>query len=452
MVGPVHVKMRLGGEWRQRLEQEKIYWRRSDQWYIRDGGGGSWKQVQGKYVYLAKSNSGLRLSQVLKYPVGEPIQQLSISPNGSFLAISTSHTVHVALLPHSSHLGAGKSGPIKLKGNNIGPTTHVLSQSRVVCALWHPFGVSGTCLVTVTAEAVVRVWELDRDNRWSFDSPSLAIDLKKLILGTSEEDDFSPERIGRNKRFSTDTIGMEVVSACFGGTGSDTESAWSAMTLWIAMQDGDVYAMCPLLPTKWVPSKDVISFLSIATVSMAALQDEVPADSEESRHQRDQYQWLSDIDNQEPMFIQSPSALSSNSAVYSRPLHPGPIPRLQGPFQILPEDSEQDLELSDLHVIAAKMDREELMEGEDFSDDEPEASNEEGLSAALVCLITKSGSVLLCLDLDGVEGEWLPPQKVSHTKLPTMHALILFEFEASPCSTSTGIITSTFRDIRDSKA
>ena len=75
---------------------------------------------------------------------------------------------------------------MKLKGNNIGPTTHVLSQSRVVSVLWHPFGVLGTCLVTVTAEAVVRVWELNRDNRWSFDSPSLAIDLKKIVLATSE--------------------------------------------------------------------------------------------------------------------------------------------------------------------------------------------------------------------------------------------------------------------------
>lgn len=356
----------------------------------------------------------------------------------------------MVLLPDSSLLDKKQSEPLKLKGNTIGPTTHVLSQSRVVSTLWHPFGVFGTCLVTVTADAVVRVWELDRDNRWSFDSPSLAIDLKKLVLANSEEDDFSPEGIGRNRGFSLDGLGLEAVSACFGGTGLETESAWSAMTLWIGMQDGDVYALCPLLPTKWAPSKTVMPSLSIAAVAKAALQDGTPEGSEEVRRQRDQYLWISDIDSQAPKVIQ-PSISSYSVEVYNRPLHPGPIPRLQGPFQIFPEDSEQDLELSDLHVIAAKMDREELMKGEDFGS-ESEATNEEGLSAAVICLVTKTGSVLLCLDLDGVEGEWLPQEKVSYTKLPAMHALKSFEFEAIPCFRAAGFMPGAFRDIGDSEA
>ncbi|MCJ1468524.1 hypothetical protein MMC07_007153 [Pseudocyphellaria aurata] len=370
------------------------------------------------------TTNGGSATEALKYPVGEPIQQLSISPNGTLLAISTSHTVHVVLLPGSSELGQGKTGPIKLKGNNIGPTTHVLSQPRVIRALWHPFGVLGTCLVTVTADAVVRVWELDRDNRWSFDSPSLAIDLKKLVLGTSQQGNFSPERTGRNKGFSPDAVGMEVVSACFGGTGSENESAWSAMTLWIGMQDGDVYALCPLLPTKWAPSNSVIPSLSVVAVSNAALQDDVPADLEESQRQRDQYRWMSDIDNQEPKVIQG-SISSSSVRVYTRPSDPGPIPRLQGPFSIFPDDSEQDLELSDLHVIASKIDR-DLMDGDD-SDSEFEATNEEGLSAAMICLITRSGSVVLCLDLDGVEGEWLPPQEPLNHLPPRDSSLVPFE-------------------------
>ena len=187
------------------------------------------------------------------------------------------------------------------------------------------------------------------------------------------------------------------------------------MTLWIGMQDGDVYALCPLLPTKWVPSEDVIASLAIAAVSKGALQDGGTADLEESRRQHDQFEWMSEIDKQEPNVIKS-SILSDPIQVYSRPLHPGPIPRLQGPFQIFPEDSEQDMELSDLHVIAAKMDRGELMDGEDsdFESDEPD---EKGLSASVICLRTKNGSVLLCLDFDGVEGEWLPREKVSHTNL-----------------------------------
>ena len=316
------------------------------------------------------------------------------------------------MLPDPLHLGQGSFDPIKLKGNTIGPTTHVLSQSRVVRGLWHPCGLSGSCLVTVTADAVVRIWELNRDNRWSFDSPTLAIDLTKLVVGTSEQEDFAPQRIGRNRGFSPDSVGMEVVSACFGGTGSSSESPWSAMTLWVAMQDGDVYALCPLLPTKWQPSSTLIPSLSIAAVAKsAAQQDEELLDSEESRRQRDQYRWISDIDGQEPILVPGSTEFSPCTEVYGRPSHPGPIPRLQGPFQILSEDSEEILEISDIYVTAARMDVEELMNGED-SDFESEALDEGGLSASVICLVTKDGRVYLCLDLDGVEGEWLPSTKV----------------------------------------
>ncbi len=322
--------------------------------------------------------------------------------------------MHVVVLPDSSYLGPGISEPIKVKGYTIGPITHVLSQSRLIRALWHPFGVSGNCLVTVTAEAVVRVWELNRDNRWSFDSPALAIDLKKLAAGISDEDDFTPQRSGRNRGFSTDSVGMEVVSACFGGTGLSSESAWSGMTLWISMQDGDVYALCPLLPEKWQPSSTLIPSLSTNIVFKAtSLRDE------DSHNAKDQYQWISDIDHQEPTLIPGATEISPDTEVYSRPLHPGPIPRLQGPFQILPEDSEEDLELSDIHVIAATIDEEELMIGED-SYSESEASTEEGLSASVICLMTKGGSLYICLDLYGVEGKWLPHKKVSECLVSTL--------------------------------
>lgn len=317
----------------------------------------------------------------------------------------------MAILPDPSHLGQGNADPIRLKGNTLGPTIHVLSQSPVVRALWHPFGVSGSCLVTITADAAVRVWELNRDNRWSFDSPALAIDLKKLAVGTSSEEDFVPQRIGRNKVFSSDAVGMEVVSACFGGTGSSSESAWSAATLWVAMQDGELYALCPLLPTKWQPSATLLPSLSTAVVSREFQQDERSSDLE-SRRQRDQYQWISDIDSQDPILIPGATEISPKIEVYNRPLRPGPIPRLQGPFQILPEDSLEELELSDIYVIAAKVDTEELMIGED-SDSDLAPLDEGGLSASVICVVTRSGRIHICLDLDGVEGQWLPSVKVS---------------------------------------
>lgn len=311
----------------------------------------------------------------------------------------------MVVLPDPSHLGQGVSEPIRVKAFTIGPIVHVLSQSRLVRALWHPYGVNGNCLITITAEAVVRVWELNRDNRWSFDSPALAIDLKKLSVATSQEDDIAPQRSSRNRGFSTDSVGMEVVSACFGGSGSSSESAWAGMTLWIAMQDGDVYALCPILPSNWQPSSTVIPSLSTVIVSRAL-------SNEDESAPHDQLQWISAIDNEEPVLLSGTNEFSPQIEVYSRPNEPGSVPRLQGPFQILPEDSEKDLEISDINVIAANIDEEELMDGEE-THSVLEAGSVAGLSVSVVCLITRSGSLYISLDLDGIEGEWLSHKKVS---------------------------------------
>ena len=351
--------------------------------------------------------------QVLEASFGETIRQLSVSPNGRYLAIVTSHTTHVALLPESSQLGQNSHKPIPLKPRMIGPTTHVLSQSPLASVLWHPCGVDGSCLVTVTEDAAVRVWELNFKDHWSFDTPSLAIDLTKLACGVSEHEDFRPYKMTRNRGFSIDGIGMIVAAACFGGTGSSDESPWSAMTLWIAMKEGDVYALCPLLPGKWQPSSTTLPSLSASAISKKASIEEGSPPSEEAQQCEDQYRWISDLDNQDPRIIPAKDPFSSSSEIYNRPLRPT-MPKLQGPFQFLAQD-EVDLDLSDIHVIAAKVDGDELMHGEEPDSDSGLGMDDEaGISASIICLLTRSGRVYICVDLLGVEGQWLPSSRVSH--------------------------------------
>ena len=256
----------------------------------------------------------------------------------------------------------------------------------------------------------MRLWEFNRDNRWSTDSPTLAIDLKKLVTGSSEEQDFAPGRT-RNRAFSLDSVGLEVASACFGGSGSSDESAWSATTLWFAMKGGDVYALCPLLPSKWQPPSTLMPSISTAVVGkMALTQDESQSNLEEARQYSDQYEWIRGMDSQDPTIVDGNHEFSPDIEVYSRPTTPGAIPRLQGPFQILPEDTDEDLELSDIHVISGKIDAEALTSGDD-SDSEVDWVDDHGVSAAVVCLLTRGGRVYVCLDVEGVEGQWLPRKK-----------------------------------------
>ena len=371
--------------------------------------------------------------------IHEQIHQLLPSPSGDLLAILTEHTVHIVILPDPSHLGQVDTGPIHPKKFTLGPTTHVLSQSPIVRALWHPLGVGGWCIVTITKDAVVRLWELDTKNRSSFDSPALAIDLKKLQHGTSAEDDFSASKIGTNKSYSLDSLDMEVVSACFGGKGSELESGWCPMTLWVAMTEGDIYALCPLLPSRWQPPQSLIPSLTTTIVAQRSYLEQqihnVHNESgigqetlllEKKQQCEDQYKWLAEIDTQDPVLTTEEDEFATGPFIYNRPSQPGPIPKLQGPFRTTPEEVEDELELSDIHVIASRLDRRELVD-DDESDEELHELFLSDLSLSVVCLLVRSGRVYVCLDIEGVEAHWLPKNKVFHpaTEIEKVYLLMI---------------------------
>ncbi|KAL4742286.1 hypothetical protein BDV11DRAFT_180990 [Aspergillus similis] len=358
--------------------------------------------------------------RVLMVPVYDQIRQIIPSPNGAFLAIVADHTVFIAVLPDSAHLATADSSPIRVKTYQLGPTTHVIPESPVVSALWHPLGVYsnlGGCLVTVTEDAVVRVWELDRNNHWSFDRPTLAVDLRKLVDGTSLDQDFAPSGFGKNKGFSSDYVDMEVASARFGGVGSEKENAWAAMTLWIAMKPGDLYALCPLLPSKWRAPSAAIPSLSAAIVPKLSALEEDPLDHEDQLAAcRQQWEWLAEIDNQEPLQIIPGSATEPESEILMRPSNLSAIPKLQGPFRVNIGDDADDLDLCDMLVIAAKADTDALM-----MDEEDELTLDSGgdkLSATVICLSSLSGRVYLCLEVVGVEGQWLPKARKNAFRVP----------------------------------
>ncbi|TGO16981.1 hypothetical protein BTUL_0022g00830 [Botrytis tulipae] len=347
--------------------------------------------------------------RTLKIPVADEIRQLIISPNSNFMAILTTHTVHIAILPESSHLIAPDNGPMKIKTFHLGPTTHVTSRSGISTALWHPLGVNGTCLVTITKDAVVRVWELSTTDRWSFDKPTLVVDLKKLADGVSADQDFGASVAGQPSKFSPDAFEMEVASACFAGRGS---GGWSPMTLWLAMREGDVYALCPLLPEKWAPPPTLIPSLSISIVSnIAAIEDDPTVTQGSKLLAQQQLDWMTDIDNQDPTQVQG-SLGEPPIEVYARPSRPGKVPRLQGPFdfEMAPEveDDEDDELLSDIYVIGPKLNAEELMDGEEEEELELDEVDKEGCSMSVICLLTTTGRLSICLDLVGIEAQWLP--------------------------------------------
>ncbi|KAK4238579.1 hypothetical protein C8A03DRAFT_14981 [Achaetomium macrosporum] len=366
----------------------------------------------------------------IKTPVADEIRQLIMSPNQELLAVLTCHTVHICILPDSSHLYAKDTTPFKPKFWTLGPTTHVTSRSAVVSALWHPLGVNGTALVTITEDAVVRVWELSTADRWTFDAPTLAVDLKRLADGTSLDQDFSVSTSATNKGFSPDAFDMEVAAACFPARSS---GSWSPMTLWVAMTCGDVYALCPLLPQRWAPPPTLIPSLSVSIVARVAATEDNPEASAEARLlAQQQLDWMSDLDSQEPKIVEG-SLEDAALEVYTRPTRPGVVPKLQGPFEfdLNPEDEQDDeVELKDIYVIGEKANVADLMMGEE-EELEMEDDDQTGLSLTVICLLSTSGQVKICLDVEGVEAQWLPPRSKQRSRLlspsPTTPSLLTFQ-------------------------
>ncbi|KPM36259.1 Nucleoporin NUP82 [Neonectria ditissima] len=356
-----------------------------------------------------ESAAGLR---TIKTPVADDIRQLIISPNANYLAILTAHTVHICILPDPSHLTSEDAGPLKPKIFTLGPTTHVTSRSPIVSAMWHPLGVNGSCIVTVTADAIVRVWELSSTDRWSFDSPTTSVDLKKLVDGTTLEQDFSASASATNKSFSPDSFEMEVAAAGFSTKGA---GGWNPMTLWVAMREGDVYALCPLLPQKWAPPPTLIPSLSVSIVTtVASIEDDPEIGEHEKLLAQQQLEWMGELDSQEPQIVDGRIG-DPITEIYTRPSRPGVIPRLQGPFELQsdPETGDElDTSITDILVIGKKTETEELMMGED-EDLDMDDGDQEGLSLTVICLLSTSGQVRVYLDLEGVQAQWLPPKNKS---------------------------------------
>ena len=342
--------------------------------------------------------------RVLKTPVSRPVTQLTVSPSGDFIAILTSHTCHVAILPASSHLRSGDTSPLRLKTFQLGPTAHVLEQAPLVSAIWHPLSPYGHCLITTTKDSCVRMWELDRDNRATFDEPALAVDLKKLVNASSAQADLSASKYGASKGFSPESESMIAAAACFGGQGSSEEHGWANMTFWVAMTEGDVYALCPFLPSRWRAPATLLPSLSTSVVAKTRALNGGERVSESERRLCDQQcKWLAEIDGQDPSLMPGEGDFDTIE-VYSRPDKPGAIPKLQGPFYL--EGGLDSGEITDIHVVAPKIDDGALY-GEEYEDEE----DEEGLSVGVVCLATSTSKVHVCLDLNGVEAAWLPSKR-----------------------------------------
>ena len=332
-----------------------------------------------------------------------PIRQLVISPSELFLAVATDYTVHIIPLPDHASLATSQKSTIKVRSLHLGPAIHAMPSSPVVSILWHPLAAataSTDCLITITSDAALRMWEIDRMNQFSIEQPVMDIDLRKLADGVSCDQDFQSAGFGKSKGFSVDDIDMEVASACFGGRAEDDEDPWASMTLWVAMKNADVYALSPLLPSKWQPTATTIPALSTSVVSKMAIAAQEELDEDERRSIDQQYEWVTEIDSEDSM---APGMDEQAPDTRMRPTNPSAIPRLQGPFEVQVQDDD-DFEVTDLYVLAADLE----VEDDDVEEEPFRSRTSTGIPYTIIMLACSDGRLHVGLDLEGVSGQWLP--------------------------------------------
>jgi nucleoporin NUP82 len=206
------------------------------------------------------------------------------------------------------------------------------------------------------------------------------------------------------------------------------------------MREGDIYALCPLLPDKWSPPPTLIPALSVSIVAKVAAVEDDPEISDQTKTlAQQQLAWMSEIDAQVPTQVET-SVGDPPADVYLRPSKPGRVPKLQGPFDLdlAPEESEDDPEnlLTDIFFIGPKIDSEELMFGEE-DELEMDDVDQEGLSLGVLCTLANTGRLSIYLDLDGVEAQWLPKTKSKAFRLLD---------EIDPPSLLTFEVVDTLRD------
>lgn len=166
------------------------------------------------------------------------IEQMVLNGDGRLLAVSDSSQVSVICLPSSSR-GSSKSPIIEARSIGIG-TLYYNSQSsaKVVKMDWHPLADGHTSLFILTSDAILREF----DPTVNTEEP----------LQTFH---FVSQHLKKGNSFSFNDPGeTEAVSFTFAcgraSNGAKGYSDWTPLTIYGLMRNGDIYALCPVCPSK----------------------------------------------------------------------------------------------------------------------------------------------------------------------------------------------------------
>ncbi|KAJ1951579.1 hypothetical protein FBU59_000054 [Linderina macrospora] len=274
----------------------------------------------------------------------------------------------------------------------------VAARARVADVLWHPMSSSDSHLVVLLSSGVVKVFDVLAD----VSMPEQTISLGSAAAGNSGYSD------------------SQAVSLCMGSGAS----GWVRLTLFVLMNTGELYSLCPVLPRTCTLERPWLEqLLDIAEMDICELQPE----EYESRgvvmtpvglmSSRDAKEWLVNVLDLEPGKALMRATLSEE---WLRP------PVAQGPYLYQPDptpvedltyDSDSDSSSSDVDFSA-----------EDASDMVYLDTGDVGI----VAISYRNAHVHVFADLEPVMGRWRQPMRGTAPAPPALTTLANVDLTMAP--------------------
>ncbi|KIJ37458.1 hypothetical protein M422DRAFT_60999 [Sphaerobolus stellatus SS14] len=336
------------------------------------------------------------------------ICQMSVNPTGKLLAVAGAHQVAVVSLPQNYRKLV--TSRVDCRTIQVGQFYHATNTAAPLSKIeWHPWGKNGCTLLVMTMDGILREYDLSMDPE----------EPQQILT-------FMPERSHRSSMMG-DSSSRDFVSFCMGKGKAD----WGPLTVYALTKSGDVWAMCPFLPSNaTVPAAYIHALEYFVRAKQEQATEATLADSAENGSPGPSlfaiyaYQLKYAIALSKQISDSSATILptSSRSVNIHAPSIMRSRPMRQGPFLLQPSphylDGEEESEATDLVYIDV------TGSSSLFLDDN---GSEERLGA--LALAYSDGKVDVCLDVEKIEAIW-EPAKHSGEKLSSsddLPSLLVYE-------------------------
>lgn len=192
-----------------------------------------------------------------------PIQSIHVNPTGKLLAVVGIYSLVIVILPRRGYM---KQVGVKCPVNaiRVGSYFHAPhGSSPIAQCRWHPYGLDGASLVVLTEDAMVREYNVVKDidepqqtmavlgQATTLKSTSSSSSSSAFLLSAEDED----EKTAVSLSFGCDSPSWissspvrEDSQRDDADTAYKTGPGWLLFSLFVLMQSGDVYVVCPFMP------------------------------------------------------------------------------------------------------------------------------------------------------------------------------------------------------------